>query len=112
MARPLRIEFEGAWYHVMNRGAGRHWIFKSDGHKQYFLSLLETVTQRFNVEVHAYCLMDNHYHLMIHTPEGNLQRVMRHINGVYTQYFNRSESRDGPLFRGRYKSILVDAKAY
>jgi len=112
MARPLRIEFEGAWYHVMNRGVGRRGVFKTDEHRRYFVSLLAETTERFNAEWHAYCLMTNHYHLMLHTPEGNLQRIMRHVNGVYTQYFNRTQGRDGPLFRGRYKAIVVDAEAY
>jgi putative transposase len=112
MARPLRIEFEGAWYHVMNRGAGYRSIFKSNKQREYFLSLLDAVTLRFNADIHAYCLMGNHYHIMIRTPEGNLQRIMRHINGVYTQYFNRTQKTDGALFRGRYKAILVDAEAY
>ena len=112
MARPLRIEFKGAWYHVMNRGAGRCRIFENDAQRHYFLSLLEVTCERFNAEWHAYCLMTNHYHLMLRTPQGNLQRIMRHINGVYTQYYNRESRRDGPLFRGRYKAILVDAEAY
>lgn len=112
MARPLRIEFPGAWYHVMHRGIGRKSIFKSDEQKAFFLSLLADTADRFNAEWHAYCLMGNHYHLMVRTPEGNLQRIMRHINGVYTQYFNRHEDRDGALLRGRYKAILVDAEQY
>lgn len=112
MARPLRIEFAGAWYHVMNRGAGRQRIFETDVQRKYFLSLLEQTHHRFDADWHAYCLMDNHYHLMLRTPAGNLQRIMRHLNGVYTQYFNRTENTDGPLFRGRYKAILVDAEAY
>ncbi|MCW8972309.1 MAG: transposase [Gammaproteobacteria bacterium] len=112
MARPLRIEYPGAWYHVMNRGAGRQQIFKNDDHYRHFLSLLAETKERFGAEWHAYCLMGNHYHLLVRTPEGNLQRIMRHINGLYTQYFNRSTRRDGPLFRGRYKAILVDADAY
>lgn len=112
MSRPLRIEFPGAWYHVMNRGAARKKIFKTNEQREYFLSLLSDTYSRFNAQWHAYCLMDNHYHLMLQTPEGNLQRIMRHINGVYTQYFNRSEKQDGSIFRGRYKSILVDADTY
>jgi len=112
MARPLRIEYAGAWYHVMNRGTGRKQVFKTDEQRQYFLSLLSQTSDRFLAEWHAYCLMGNHYHLLLRTPEGNLQRIMRHLNGVYTQYFNRSERRDGALFRGRYKAILVDADAY
>lgn len=112
MARPLRIEYEGAWYHLMNRGAGRQRIFKTDAQRQYFLSLLADTSERFNAEWHAYCLMGNHYHLLIRTPEANLQRIMRHINGLYTQYYNRSEKRDGALFRGRYQAILVDEQTY
>lgn len=112
MARPLRIEYEGAWYHVMNRGASRQWVFNTDEQRQYFLSLLAGTASRFNAEWHAYCLMGSHYHLLVRTPDGNLQRIMRHVNGLYTQYFNRSEGRDGALFRGRYKAILVEAHAY
>jgi REP element-mobilizing transposase RayT len=112
MARPLRIEYEGAWYHIMNRGAQRQPVFTNDNQRQYFLSLLSDATERFNAEWHAYCLMGNHYHLLIRTPDANLQRIMRHVNGVYTQYYNRTQRRDGALFRGRYKAILVDAQAY
>jgi REP element-mobilizing transposase RayT len=112
MARPLRIEFEGAWYHVMNRGAGRRAIFRDDAGRRYFLHLLEEVSTRLNAEVHAYCLMRNHYHLMLRTPEGNLARIMRHVNGLYTQYYNRQTRQDGQLFRGRYKAVLVEADVY
>lgn len=112
MARPLRIEFEGAWYHVMNRGAARQDVFLSDVQRERFLELLGDLADRFGVETHAYCLMGNHYHLLVHTPLGNLGRGMRHLNGVYTQFFNRDQGRDGALFRGRYKAILVDADAY
>lgn len=112
MSRPLRIEYPGAWYHVMNRGAGRRKIFQDDSHYQYFLSLIDDVSTRFGAEFHSYCLMGNHYHLLIHTPEGNLQRIMRHINGIYTQYYNKAMRTDGPLFRGRYKAILVESDNY
>lgn len=112
MARPLRIEFPGAWYHVMNRGAGYRSIFSQDEHRSLFLDLLGEVSRMFRVETHAYCLMDNHYHLLVHTPEGNLQRGMRHLNGVYTQRYNRMEKTDGALFRGRYKAILIEPDAY
>ncbi|WP_447970143.1 transposase [Nitrospira sp. M1] len=112
MARPFRIEFEGAWYHVMNRGASRRKVFTTDEQRQYFLALLADTSERFNAEWHAYCLMDTHYHLLVRTPEANLQRIMRHVNGLYTQFYNRTEGRDGPLFRGRYKAILVEAQAY
>lgn len=112
MSRPLRIECNNAWYHVMNRGGGRKAIFRADEQREYFLGLLSQTAARFNADWHAYCLMGNHYHLMLHTPDGNLQRIMRHINGVYTQYYNRSERKDGALFRGRYKAILIDAQTY
>jgi len=112
MSRPLRIEYSGAYYHVMNRGAGRLPIFQHDDHRAVFLKLLRETHEMFKAEIHAYCLMGNHYHLLIRTPSGNLSRVMRHLNGVYTQRYNRLEKIDGPLFRGRYKAILVDADSY
>lgn len=96
----------------MNRGLAGQAVYLSDGHRQLFIGALVDATSVFQAECHAYCLMDNHYHLLLHTPLGNLSRVMRHINGVYTQRFNRDVKRDGPLFRGRYKAILVDADAY
>lgn len=112
MPRPLRIEFKNAWYHVMNRGAGYQEIFKTDKHRKIFLELLADASSLFGVKVHAYCLMDNHYHLLVNTPRTNLSQVMRHINGLYTQRFNRTVKRDGPLFRGRYKAIVVDHDSY
>lgn len=112
MARPLRIEYPGAWYHVMNRGLGRRKIFLSDPDRKSFLHLLEEISKMFQLEVHAYSLLDNHYHLLVHTPQGNLGRIMRHLNGIYTQRFNRRHQTDGPLFRGRYKAILVDKDTY
>lgn len=112
MPRPLRLNFQGAWYHVMNRGAAHKTIYKTDKHRQLFLSLLRESTLYHNIEIHAFCLMGNHYHLLINTPLGNLSEAMRQINGVYTQEFNRSEKIDGPLFRGRFKSILVEEDSY
>ncbi len=112
MSRPLRIEYPGAYYHVMNRGAGRKDIYAHDEHRQIFLELLREIHEMFKVEIHAYCLMDNHYHLLLSTPLGNLSRSMRHLNGVYTQRYNRTQKTDGPLYRGRYKAILIDADAY
>jgi len=112
MARPLRIEYENAFYHVMNRGRGRQQIFVGADYYQAFLSCLKEAHQRFGLEVHAYCLMGNHYHLLVKTPRGNLSRVMRHIDGVYTQRHNRLKKTDGSLFRGRYKAILVDEHSY
>ena len=112
MARPLRIEYNDAFYHVMNRGRGRQQIFNSPSYYQAFLETLAEAHIRFNTRIHAYCLMRNHYHLLIETPEGNLNRIMRHINGVYTQRHNRLKRTDGPLFRGRYKAILIDSDQY
>lgn len=96
----------------MNRGANHQNIFNADNQRYYFLYLLSEAADMFNLEVHAYCLMGNHYHLLVRTPDANLSRAMQHINGAYTQAFNRDEVRDGPLFRGRYKSILVDDDGY
>jgi putative transposase len=112
MPRPLRIEYEGAYYHVMNRGRGRRLIFHDKRYYRAFLDTLAEAHQRFSAYIHAFCLMGNHYHLLIETPEANLNRIMRHINGVYTQRYNRLKKTDGPLFRGRYKAILVDSDAY
>lgn len=112
MSRPLRIEYPGAWYHVMNRGANYKNIFTDDDDREMFLQLIEETNEIQKIIIHAYCLMDNHYHLLVKTPEGGLGRAMRHLNGVYTQRFNRKNLRDGPLFRGRYKAIVIDKEAY
>ena len=112
MARPLRIEYPGAWYHAMNRGAGRCTIFPCDTLRQQFLSLLADVHDRFAICCHAYCLMNSHYHLMLHTPRGGLSRAMRHLDGVYTQRHNREQQTDGPLFRGRYHAQLIEDGDY
>ncbi|MET1257584.1 transposase, partial [Aliikangiella maris] len=112
MPRPLRIEYEDAYYHVMSRGRdkGRRNIFHSEKFYTAFLETLAEACERFEIVVHA--LMTNHYHLLVQTPLGNLGRAMRHINGVYTQRHNRLKNTDGPLFRGRYKSILVEKDSY
>lgn len=112
MSRPLRIEYEDAYYHVMNRGRGRQWIFPDSDYYEDFIKCLGEAHKRFGIEIHAYCLMGNHYHLLIKTPRGNLSRAMRHINGVYTQRYNRRKKTDGSLFRGRYKAIVIDASCY
>ncbi len=96
----------------MNRGANRNRIFSNDDDYILFLSVLKEACCLFNVSVSAYCLMSNHYHIVVHTPEGNLSRFMRHVNGVYTQRYNRKHKRDGTLFRGRYKAILIQAEEY
>ncbi len=112
MSRPLRIEYPGAWYHVMNRGRRRQKIFMSRGDYESFIKVLQETSDGWGLEVSAYCLMSNHYHLLVHSPDGNLSRCMRHINGVYTQRFNRGHKKDGPLFRGRYKAVLVDSDSH
>ena len=112
MARPLRIEFEGALYHVTSRGNARQPIFLNDNDRNNFINILADVVERYRWVCHAYCLMDNHYHLVVETPEANLSRGMRQLNGVYTQTFNRSHGRIGHLFQGRYKAILVEKESY
>jgi len=112
MPRPIRIEYPNAFYHVMNRGRGRQNIFHSQNYFVSFLNCLSEANKKFDIVIHAYCLMSNHYHLIIETPQGNLSRAMRHINGVYTQRYNRLRKTDGPLFRGRFKSILIDEDSY
>jgi len=112
MARPERIEYKGAFYHVMNRGRARQKVFHGDDFYENFLECVDLAHKRFALEIHAYCLMENHYHLLVRTPRGNLARAMRHINGVYTQQYNKIKRTDGPLFRGRYKSINIEASSY
>ena len=112
MARPLRIEYTDAVYHITSRGNARQKIFRDDYDKEKFLEVLETVIKRYHWRCHAYCLMDNHYHLLIETPEANLSRGMRQINGVYTQAYNRKHRRPGHVFQGRYKAIVVEKESY
>lgn len=112
MSRPLRIEFPDAWYHVMNRGRRAEQIFIDSTDYNVFVDLLKETAESWNVKVAAYCLISNHYHLLLKTPDANISRSMRHLNGVYTQRFNRRHRIDGPLFRGRYKSIVVGADPY
>ena len=112
MSRPLRLEFSGALYHVTSRGNERKAIYLEDSDFEIFLNLLNTVCSRYNWVIHAYCLMDNHYHLLVETPDANLSKGMRQLNGVFTQSINRKHGRVGHLFQGRYKAILVDKDAY
>jgi putative transposase len=112
MSRPLRIEYSGAWYHVMNRGRRFEKIYSDRQDYQIFTELLKDASEMWKVKIAAYCLMPNHYHILIQTPEGNISRTMRHINGIYTQRYNRKHACDGQLFRGRYKSILVSGDSY
>lgn len=112
MARPLRLEFAGALYHVTSRGNRREAIYETDRDRESFLVVLEDVCGTFNWVCHAYCLMSNHYHLLIETPEGNLSKGMRQLNGVYTQGFNQRHRSVGHVFQGRYKAILVEKGSY
>ena len=108
MARPLRIEHPGAVYHVTSRGNAREDIFISDTDRLKFLEILGNTVEKYNWLCHAFCLLDNHYHLIIETPDPNLSLGMRQLNGVYTQSFNRIHQRVGHVFQGRYKAILVE----
>jgi len=112
MARPLRLEFAGALYHVTSRGDRREEIYSDDQDRQIWLDTLGRACDRFNWVVHAYCQMTNHYHLVVETVDGNLSRGMRQLNGQYTQGFNRRHNLVGHLFQGRYKAILVQKEAY
>ena len=112
MARPLRIEYPGAVYHVTSRGNEKKPVFKDDIDRQNFLNTLQHVNKRYHWICHAYCLMTNHYHLLIETPDGNLALGMRQLNGVYTQLFNKRHGRVGHLFQGRYKAILIQKDSH
>lgn len=112
MARPLRITFPGAFYHVTSRGNEGRTVFKSRRDREKFAQYLASASQRYKAVIHVYCLMDNHYHLLVETPLGNLPQIMHHINGAYTTYFNLKRKRSGHLFQGRYKAILVAIDEY
>jgi REP-associated tyrosine transposase len=112
VARPLRIEFPGAVYHITSRGNARQNIFLDERDHAVFLEILCSSVERFQWLLHAYCLMSNHYHLLIETPRGRLSRGMRQINGVYTQQFNRGHNRVGHVLQGRYTAVIVDRDAY
>jgi REP element-mobilizing transposase RayT len=112
MARPLRLEYEGAVYHVTSRGNAGQDIFLIDADRELFLEVLAATVERFGWVCHAYCLMSTHYHLLVETPEANLSRGMRHLNGVYTQAFNRGHVRTGHVLEGRFKAILVEKETH
>lgn len=112
MARPLRIEFAGALYHVTARGNARENIYLDDAERQQFLTLLQITVDRHDWCCHAYCLMDNHYHLLIETNTPSLSKGMKFLNGTYTQYFNRRHQRVGHVFQGRFKAILVQKDSH
>lgn len=112
MARKLRIEYEGAWYHVMNRGINRQYIFQNNNQRQYFLNILSRITKEFGIQIHAYCIMGNHYHFIIRTPLGNLSKAMHYLGFHYASYFNRQAERSGPVFDKRYLGILMNDEEY
>lgn len=112
MARPLRIEYPGAFYHVMNRGHRRETIVADDRDRQRFISCLSRMAEQFGVLIHSYCLMTNHYHLILETPEGNLSRALQWLNVSYATYYNRRHDYVGHLFQGRFKAVLLDAGEY
>jgi len=112
MARPLRIEYPGALYHITSRGDRGERIYENDADRMAFLQTLERVVERFRWVCHAYCLMGNHYHLLVETPEPNLSRGMRQLNGVYTQNHNRRHRKTGHVFQGRYKSVLIQKESH
>jgi len=112
MTRPLRIAYPGAFYHITTRGNEKKDIYKSDRDRKKFLAYLESATERYGARIHVYCLMSNHYHLLMETPDGNLSEIMRHINGAYTNYYNIKRGRSGHLFQGRYRALLVEVDEY
>ena len=112
MARPLRIEYPNAFYHVTSRGNERRAIFRSKGDYERFLGYFESATERYGARIHCFCLMPNHYHLLLETPRANLQRILHHLNTSYTNYFNVKAERVGHLFQGRYRAILVEKDTY
>ncbi len=112
MSRPVRIEFPGAHYHVTSKGIQSRPVFADNEDRSVFLNVLEAVVSRFGWLLHSYVLMDSHYHLVLECPKANLSKGMRQLNGVYTQHFNRRHDNDGPLFQGRFKSVLFEAETY
>jgi len=112
MSRPLRIQYAGALYHVTSRGNQKLDIYLNEEDRLQWIEVLSTVCDRFNWRCHAWCMMDNHYHIIIETIEGNLSKGMRYLNGVYTQKMNRNNNRIGHIFQGRYKAILIEKEAY
>ncbi|MCB1645906.1 MAG: transposase [Pseudomonadales bacterium] len=112
MSRPVRIEFPGAHYHITTRGLDDRTVFADNEDRIVFLNVMDTVVSRFGWLIHSYVLMDNHYHLIVEIPQGNLSKGMRQLNGVYTQHFNRRHGIDGSLFQGRFKSVLFEPEVY
>lgn len=112
MSRPLRLQFPGAFYHITSRGNERRTVFYTRADRKRFYDYLEAAADRYGAVVHAFCLMSNHYHLLLETPDGNLSHILQYLNGSYTTYFNIKRKRSGHLFQGRFKSILIEADTY
>lgn len=112
MARPLRIEYPDAMYHVSNYGLGNQRVFPAAKYFEAFIEGLSETCSRLNVEIHSYCLLRDQYHLVIKTPEANLSRFMRQVDGLYTQHYQRMKKMEGSLFRGRYKAVLIQAQSH
>jgi putative transposase len=112
MVRSLRVEYPGAFYHIFNRGNSKENIFLTNRDREKFLEYLETSVDRFSLIIHAYCLMDNHYHLIVETPEANLSKALQWLNVSYAVYFNKKKKRSGHLFQGRFKAVLISADEY
>jgi REP element-mobilizing transposase RayT len=112
MARPLRIEYPGAFYHIINRGNAGEEIYADDNNRRKFLEYLETAVERYAIMIHAYCLMTTHYHLIVETPNANISSAIQWLNVSYATYYNRKHNRHGHLFQGRFKSILINADEY
>ncbi|MBW2065942.1 MAG: transposase [Deltaproteobacteria bacterium] len=112
MARPLRVEYPGAYYHVMSRGNNQERIYEDDTDREKFLEYLGKASERFSIIIYTYCLMNTHYHLLVQTPEANLSLAMQWLNVSYATYLNRKRGRYGHLFQGRFKALLIDADGY
>jgi len=112
MGRPLRIEYPGAFYHITSRGNERRPIFRGEKDYERFFSYLESASERYGAQIHCFCLMPNHYHLLLETPRGNLSAILHHINASYTNYFNAKWRRVGHLLQGRYRALLVEKDSY
>src|SRR6056297_1165389 len=112
MARPIRIEYPHAIYHIISRGLRRDKIFRKKKDKDKFLTKLKKTKEKYKLEIFSYCLMDNHYHLLIRTPLGNLTKAMHYLNASYTNWFKAKHDIVGPVFQGRYKSVLVQDDSY
>lgn len=112
MPRPLRSDFAGAFHHVMNRGAARADILGADSDRDLFLAFVAEAAQKYALQVHGYCLMSNHYHLLLRSLDGRLAEGMRHLSSCFTQTVNYRRGRDGPLFRGRFASVRIAHDAH